>query len=289
MERFQNPDAGERVPQAKWLRTGAAMLLALLAAALQLTAQTVEQWQRTAVQKHPALAQAGSPLNTRFLALVAEKRKSDPAYFAKPDWPLRAAEEVAAGLRAEEAAANEKKAEMQRAETARLEAMTPEEREWEAEKARWVFERLVFGDDQQKIVGKLSLSKLITARAAPSARVPLGSRFWWVMGESKFYLDFQMKDGLAAINFDSLAERTTSLDSVIREDWDKLRAAVIEQFGPPATTIPYPDSAKKLKAGAWTVTDTWERPGSRMKLGLTEDDGKCSVSLRISDPGRVPE
>jgi hypothetical protein len=267
----------------------AALLLAFLVVALPLVAQTVEQWQRSAVQKHPALAQAGSPLNARFLAIVAEKRKADPGFFTKPDWPLRAAEEAAAALRAEEQAANEKKAEMARAEAARLEAMTPDEREWEAEKARWVFERLVFGDDEQKIVRKLSLSKTVTSRAAPSARVPLGSRFWWVMGESKFYLDFEMKDGLAAITFDSLAERSTSLDSVIHEDWNKLRAAAIEKFGPPTKVAEFPDDAKKLRAGGWTVTDTWERPGFRVKLGLTEDDGKASTSLRISDPKRAAE
>ncbi|MEI9892973.1 MAG: hypothetical protein WDN28_03410 [Chthoniobacter sp.] len=90
-----------------------------------LAAQTVETWQKAAVQKHPTLAQAGSPLNVRFLAIVAEKRQSEPAYFSRPDWPMRAADAADAALRAEELAVSEKaKAE----EAARLAKMSPEER-----------------------------------------------------------------------------------------------------------------------------------------------------------------
>lgn len=60
----------------KW---SASVLLALLALAQPLAAQTVEQWQRSAVQKYPALAQAGSPLNQRFIAIVTAKRQAEPA------------------------------------------------------------------------------------------------------------------------------------------------------------------------------------------------------------------
>jgi hypothetical protein len=267
-----------------------ALLLALLTAAMPLSSQTVERWQKTAVQKHPALAQAGSLLNQRFLAIVAEKRKSDPAYFDKPDWPLRAANAAAEALRAEELATKEKaEVEMKHSEgeRARTEEIAQWEREWERDKARWVFERLVFGDSEEAIVRKLNLSKLLTNRAGGSARVALSSRYRWIMGESKFFVDFEMKDGLAAITFEALPENVGNLDSLIHEDWDKLRAAAVERFGQPAKSIEYPD-AQKLHRGGWTVTDVWERPGCRMKLGLTEDGGKCSAILRLSDPARLP-
>ncbi|MEI9892974.1 MAG: hypothetical protein WDN28_03415 [Chthoniobacter sp.] len=64
------------------------------------------------------------------------------------------------------------------------------------------------------------------------------------------------------------AETTDNLDGFIHDDWQKLRTAALEQFGPPAKTVAYPD-AKSLHRGGWTVTDTWDRPGSRIKLGVT--------------------
>ena len=261
------------------------LLAAWLAIAAALPAQTVDTWQTAAVRKYPTLTEAGSPLNTRFLAIVAEKKKSDPAFFSKPDWPMRAANAAAEALRAEELAANAKsKAE----EDARLAKMAPEERDWEKDKARWVFERLVFGDNEETIVSKLNHSKLITSRVSPSMRVPVDSRFQWVVGESKYRLGFEMKDTLLAITFESSPEKAENLAEFIHEDWEKLRKAAIEQFGPPTKTVAFPD-AKGLHTGGWTVTDTWDRPGSRIKLGVTEDSGKCGAALRISDPARAPE
>ena len=99
----------------KW---SAAVGLAGLTLAQPLAAQTAEQWQKSAVQKHPMLAQAGSPLNQRFLALVAAKRQAEPAFFSKPDWPMRAAEEAAATLKVEDMAAAAKKAEEEKAAAA---------------------------------------------------------------------------------------------------------------------------------------------------------------------------
>jgi len=269
----------------KW---SAPVLLALLALAQPLAAQTVEQWQRSAVQKYPALAQAGSPLNQRFIAIVTAKRQAEPAYFSKPDWPMRAAAEAAAALQGEEMAVASKKAEEEKAAAAKLAAMSPDEQAWEKDKARWVFERLVFGDDDGTIAKKLYLSKVITARVPPALRAPLSSRFWWVIGESKYYADFELKDGLAAIAFESLAEPVSALSNLVNDDWKRLREVVVERFGAPAKSVEFPDE-KKLHAGGWTVTDTWERPGFRMKLGLTEDGGKCSAALRISDPAKAAE
>ena len=269
----------------KW---SAIVWLTLLALAQPLAAQTAEQWQKSAVQKYPALAQAGSPLNQRFLAIVTAKRQAEPAYFAKPDWPMRAAEEAAAALKGEEMAAAAKKAEEEKAEAAKLAAMSPDEQAWEKEKARWVFERLVFGDDDGTVAKKLYLSKLITARVPPALRAPLSSRFWWVIGESKYYADFEMKDGLAAIVFESLAEPVSALPNLVNDDWKRLREVVVERFGAPAKSVEFPDE-KKLRAGGWTVTDTWERPGFRMKLGITEEGGKCSAALRMSDPAKAAE
>ena len=270
------------------MKTGVALLLALLTATASLfAAQTVEGWQQAAVQKYPALAQSGSPLNQRLLALIAEKRKTEPAFFAKPDWPLRAANAAATALQAEETATSEKaKAD----EAARLAKMTPEEQEWDRDKARWVFERLVFGDKEEAIASKLNRSKLVTLRVAPSSRVPLGSRFQWVFGETKFHIDFEMKgDSLAAIVFENSPEKTSNLDGFIHDDWGKLRAAAIEQFGPPTKTVEFPATSKQLLHGILTLTDAWERPGCRIRLGLIEDEGRASVALRISDPAHAPE
>jgi hypothetical protein len=259
------------------------LAIAMLALAPPLDAQTVQASQSAAVRKYPALAEAGSPLNQRFLAIVAEKRKSEPAFFTKPDWPLRAADAAAATLKAEE---EKTKA----AEEAQLAAMTPDERVWESDKPRWVFERLVFGDGEETIVKKLNGSKIITSRVAPSARVPLGSRFQWVIGESKFHLDFEMKDDhLVAFAFDCSPEKTSNLDGFVHDDWTRLRAAIVDRYGPPAKSVEYPDDTKKLQKGNWTVTDSWERPGFGIKLGVKEDDGRCSAALRISDRAHAAE
>ncbi len=273
---------GVRRAAGKW---NATLAFALCATALPLAAQTVEQWQKAAVQKHPTLAQAGSPLNQRFLAIVAEKRKSEPAYFARPDWPLRAAAAAAEAIRSEEAAA---KAEVEKATAARMAELSPDEQEWERDKARWIFERLVFGDDEEVIAKKLYLSKTIAARVPAKVRMELNSRFQWVIGESKFRLNFEMKEGLAAIAFESVPQASDALDSLINEDWGRLRKAAIERFGPPAQSVEFPVVAK-LQRGGWTVTDTWERPDARIKLGIINDGGKCSAGLRISDPKTAAE
>ena len=266
-------------------KTSAALLLIVLAMTMPLSAQSVDTWQTAAVRKYPALTEAGSPLNTRFLAIIAEKKKSEPAFFSKPDWPMRAATAAAETLRAEELAVSTKaKAE----EDARLAKMAPEEREWEKDKARWIFERLVFGDKEEAIVSKLNRSKIITSRVSPSMRVVLDSRFQWVIGESKYRLSFEMKDTLAAILVESSPEKAENLAEFIHEDWEKLRKAAIENFGEPTKAVAFPD-AKSLHPGGWTVTDTWGRPGSRIKLGVTEDSGRCSAALRISDPAHAAE
>lgn len=272
------------------------LLLALIAScalpsrAAEPTAKLVEQWQKAAVQKHPSLATAGSALNQRFLAIVAGKRTSDTAFFAAPDWPMRAAEAAAAELKAEETAAKEKaKAEMERTETerARAEEIAEWEREWEGERKRWVFDRLVFGDKEEVVVRKLNLSKLVTARAAPGGRVALSSRFRWVIGESKFNMDFEMKDGLAAITFECLPEDVGDLDSLIHEDWERLRTATIELFGQPVRSVTFP-KAERLTRGGLTETDAWEQPARQVTLGISEDEGKCTATLRINSPRSSP-
>ena len=294
------------------MKTVSLALLAVVAAlsAATVSPQTVERWQKAAVQKHPSVAQAGSALNQRFLAIVAEKRKSEPTYFDQPDWPLRAADAAAEQLRAEELVAKEKArvaelaakekavadelaakkkngAGMRQAAVERFHAedVAQWEREWEGEKARWVFDRLVFGDSEEVIERKLNRSKFVTPRVAATARVALNSRYRWILGESKFDIDFEMKDGLAAITFECLPERMTELDTLIREDWGKLRAAAIEQFGPPTKSAEYPTTVK-LRRGGVTVTDLWERPGRPVALGINHDSGKCNAILRISDPAR---
>lgn len=281
------------------------ILLALLASLATLHAapvpsQTVERWQTAAVIKYPALKQPGSPLNVQFLALIAEKRKSEPAFFTQPDWPLRAADAVAAKMQAEELAAKEKaKAEdLAYSKMSKKERREVDEKEEKAEKAenfeketerkkdQWIFDRLVFGDTEENIMTKLYASTLVTSRVGQSARVELDLRFRWVIGETKFNIGFEFKnDHLSAMNFNCVPERPTELDTLIREDWDRLRAAAIERFGPPTKSAAYP-TVSKLQRGGITVTDVWERPGRPIALGIKEEEGKCNPTLRISDPSR---
>ena len=268
-------------PASSSMKTLLPLLVVLLAMASSLCAQTVEASQKAAVQKYPTLAEAGSPLNQRFLALVAEKRKSEPAFFSRTDWPLRAADAAAKAIQAEETAAKEK---VKAAEEARLAALPPDERVWEEDKARWVFERLIFGDGEDTIVKKLNGSKVIGSRVSPSMRVALDQRYQWVLGESKFHMAFEMKDDhLQAFKFECSPEKTTNLDGFVHDDWTRMRAAVVERFGEPSKSVAFPDDRKKLRVGGWLVTDSWEKPGYRIKLGITEDDGRCSAALRISD------
>jgi hypothetical protein len=76
----------------------AAVFVSLLFAALCLTAAaqlTDKQWQAKAVEKYPALGVKGSELNKRFIDAYSNRRKTDPAFFANPQWPLVLADELA--------------------------------------------------------------------------------------------------------------------------------------------------------------------------------------------------
>ena len=90
-----------------------------------------------------------------------------------------------------------------------------------------------------------------------------------------------MKEGLVALTFGSLAEKTTELGTLVREDWDKLRAAAIARFGQPTKSTEYP-TTRTMHRGGLTATDTWEKPGMAITLGVAEDDSRCSPALRIS-------
>jgi hypothetical protein len=264
---------------------------ALLALTLALTstalADLVEQWQKAAVRKHPTLATSGSPLNQRFLAIVAEKKASEPGFFQKPDWPMRAADAAAEAVKKDEKAAAEK-AKVEEAQMAEEKERAAEqaelEKSWEVQKAKWVFDRLVFGDDEATVIKKLNLSKLVTARSSGGARVALSSRYRWVIGEHKFDLDFEMSSGFKGLTISPLPESTADLDSLIKEDWTALRAAAIERFGAPTKSTPFP-AAAQLKKGALTATDTWEQATRTITLGVAEDDGKGQATLKISAPG----
>ncbi|MEQ1863010.1 MAG: hypothetical protein ABMA13_24065, partial [Chthoniobacteraceae bacterium] len=171
-------------------------------------------------------------------------------------------------------------------ERARAEEIAEWEREWATAKERWIFDRLVFGDSEELIVRKLNLSKLVTPRAVAGGRAALNARFRWMLGESIFNIDFTMMNGLAAITFEPLPEDVADLGTLIRGDWEKLRAAAIEQLGPPGKSAEFP-GAPQLQRGGMTVTDVWEKPGRHATLGISEDGGKCSATLRISDPARL--
>ena len=264
-----------------------ALLALTIALGSTARADLVEQWQKAAVRKHPTLAASGSPLNQRFLAIVAEKKSSEPGFFQKPDWPMRAAELAAAEIKKDEMAAAEKaKAEEAKMaeEKERAAEIAEMERQWETQKAKWVFDRLVFGDDEATIIKKLNLSKLVTARTAGGARVALSSRYRWMIGEHKFDLDFEMTPTFQGLTISPLPESTGDLDSLIKEDWTALRTAAIERFGAPTKSIPFP-AAAQLQKGGLTATDTWNQPTRTITLGVAEDEGKGQATLKIDSPG----
>ncbi len=57
---------------------------------------TVQESQVQAVRKYPELGNKDSAFNKRFLEAYNERRKSDPSFFADPQWPLKLADELAA-------------------------------------------------------------------------------------------------------------------------------------------------------------------------------------------------
>lgn len=59
---------------------------------------TATNWQVKAIEKYPALGIRGSELNIRFLDAYSARRKTDPAFFDNPQWPLVLADELAAPI-----------------------------------------------------------------------------------------------------------------------------------------------------------------------------------------------
>ena len=55
---------------------------------------TVQEAQREAVRRYPALGVAGSALNTMFVARYKLYQQQRPEYFRDPSWPIRLAEEL---------------------------------------------------------------------------------------------------------------------------------------------------------------------------------------------------
>ena len=54
-----------------------------------------QDWQAQAVRKYPGLGIRSSPLNQQFIAAVAERRRTNPAFFSDSRWPLLLADELA--------------------------------------------------------------------------------------------------------------------------------------------------------------------------------------------------
>ncbi len=84
------------------------LAVAAMAHAATVPAQNPERWEAAAILKYPSLTEQGSPLNKQFLAVVAAKRQSEPAFFNQPDWPMRAADLAVDEIKNAEAAAKEK-------------------------------------------------------------------------------------------------------------------------------------------------------------------------------------
>lgn len=76
------------------------LLITLFAMPFVISAQTVADSQRQATTKYPALAQQGSPLNTKFLALYNDAKQTNPALLTNPNWPMILADRAAAAAAA---------------------------------------------------------------------------------------------------------------------------------------------------------------------------------------------
>ena len=71
------------------------LFLFAFVARIALQAQTpAPNWQAKAVEKYPDLAIQSSELNKRFVEAVAQRRKTNPTFFANPKWPLTLADEI---------------------------------------------------------------------------------------------------------------------------------------------------------------------------------------------------
>lgn len=69
--------------------------LLLLATATILSGQTVADSQRQALAKYPALAQEGSPLHAKFLALYNDAKQNNPKLLSDSNWPIILADRAA--------------------------------------------------------------------------------------------------------------------------------------------------------------------------------------------------
>ncbi|XHR27897.1 MAG: hypothetical protein ACFUZC_18445 [Chthoniobacteraceae bacterium] len=61
--------------------------------------KTVDEAQREAVRRYPALAVAGSAFNREFRSRYDSYRKSNPKYFLETNWPISLAEETNGALK----------------------------------------------------------------------------------------------------------------------------------------------------------------------------------------------
>jgi hypothetical protein len=69
--------------------------LLLLATSTILSGQTVADSQRQALAKYPALAQEGSPLHGKFLALYNDAKQNNPKLLSDSNWPIILADRAA--------------------------------------------------------------------------------------------------------------------------------------------------------------------------------------------------
>lgn len=71
------------------------LLITLFVLPIVVSAQTVADSQRQATTKYPALAQQGSPLHTKFIALYNDAKQNNPALLSDPNWPMTLADRAA--------------------------------------------------------------------------------------------------------------------------------------------------------------------------------------------------
>lgn len=262
-------------------------LIAFAAAAFAADSVAVEDWQRKAVAKYPSLAVEGSDLNRKFVELVKFHRAVNPGFFNEDDWPMRAAE--LANDRLREAAESRHRAETakQRAREREAKAAADEKEmlaQWESEKPRRVFDKLVFGDSEEMVRRKLDVSDMVKPTVYRGGS--LGISYEWPIGELVCRLAFKVDGGLSEISAWARARNASYLDTLVMRDWETLRAVAIERYGPPTKSAPYP-SIFGVKNGFGIVTDRWELPDRTIAVQLVEENSTFYPLLEISDPARA--
>jgi len=80
------------------MKTWLSLVLSVCVAAAALGQTPVQESQKLAIAKYPALADSKSKMNQKFLELLTATRASDPSFLQRDDWPVKLADRAATAL-----------------------------------------------------------------------------------------------------------------------------------------------------------------------------------------------